>query len=79
MIVFLVVGITEVQVLYYFIKSYLHAIQNVPDLDLTVTAPAFLPVYCLLSEVDISSLALTGMKQSGDDADRSLCGKTHTK
>jgi hypothetical protein len=29
------------------------------------TAPAFHPVYCLRSEVDISSLALTGMKQSG--------------
>jgi len=27
--------------------------------------PTFHPVYCLRSEVDISSLALTGMKQSG--------------
>lgn len=34
-------------------------------MDVTVTAPAFHPVYCLRSEVDISSLALTGMKQSG--------------
>jgi len=49
MIVFLVVGVME----------------NAPEMDVTVTAPAFHPVYCLRSEVDVSPLALTGMKQSG--------------
>ena len=34
-------------------------------MDITVTAPSFNPVYRLRSDVDISSLALTGMKQSG--------------
>ena len=35
-------------------------------MDVTASGtPAFHPVYCLRSEVDISSLALTGMKQSG--------------
>jgi hypothetical protein len=67
MIVFLVVGIMEVRAAFFNLSYYINytnklwIFQNgASELD-----EAFHLVYCLQSDVDISPLALTGMKQSG--------------
>ena len=64
MIVFLVVGIKGVWSTFYLYYTFWCSptIQNSNDL---ANSSSFHPLYQLRSDVDISSTALTGMKQSG--------------